>query len=83
MHVTILIKYLHNYKSNIIYENKATNLIEAAICSELGACKSNYRLLIKLKNKFLRHVYLLNDIITRVYLTHVQFIPNKMFKCLN
>ena len=39
MHVTVLIKYLHYYKLNIISQNKTTVIFEVAILFQLGACK--------------------------------------------
>ena len=39
MDVTVLIKYLHYYKLNIISRNKATGIFEVALLFQLGACK--------------------------------------------
>ena len=79
MHFTVLIMYLHYYKLNSISNNKATNFLNQQFHSQLGACKFNYQLKIKLKNKYLKYVYLLIDIIAKVYLTNLSQISYSSF----
>ena len=66
MHV--IIKYLHHYKWNSVLKMNYKTFVKQWLCPELGTCKIKFWSIFGiLNNKFLRHVYLFIDIITRMY----------------
>ena len=74
MHAAVLMKYLQHYKLIYIEKQSYKPYSSNNFAPKWGAYKINYcSFWMKLKNRFLRHVYLFIDT-TRMYLTNLSQI---------